>query len=113
MDVGTVDIPALAKTGLTVEGCYSDFDMARTAHAEHLDPRLTPEWATNGASAAAVAAWQAFVTQLAGQVRDLGQSLSTSAREFQAADDRAASRTNAVGIPAGHPAQARAHGFFP
>jgi hypothetical protein len=103
------------KTGSTVEGCYVDVDRARTAHAEHLDPHLTADWATGSAGVAAAAAWQSFVTQLAVQVRDLGRSLTTAAREFEAADERAAGRVHdaSAGIPAGHPAQGRAHGYHP
>jgi hypothetical protein len=113
--VGTVDIPALARTGAAVESCAADVGRAYAAHAGDLAPRLAAGWATGAAGAAAAGAWRAFLTQLAGQVRELGQALGTSAREYQAADEAAAGRvhTAAAGIPAGHPAQARAHGHLP
>jgi hypothetical protein len=113
--VATVDIPGLTKTGSTVEGCSCDFDKARTAHAGQLGPGVDASWSAGAALANAASVWQAFLTQLAGQVRDLGQGLTTSAREYQAADDAAARRIGnaATGIPAGHPAQARAHGYEP
>ncbi len=111
--MGSVDISGVAKTGSTVETCSLDFDEARTTQADRLDPQLGGDWATGAASSTAAAAWQTFLTQLAGQVRELGQSLTTSAREFQAADAAAAGRVSGAGagIPAGHPAQARAYGY--
>jgi hypothetical protein len=112
--VGTVDIPGLAKVGSGVEGCHFDFARVHSGASGRLDPGLDPAWSAGAATAKAAVAWQAFLVQLAGQVQDLGRNLSTSAREFQAADDRAAGRTDSAGagIPAGHPAQARAHGYY-
>jgi uncharacterized protein YukE len=113
--VGTVDLPGLEKVGSDVTGCYADFDKVRTGHADQLNPGLEAGWAGGSAAANASTVWHAFLGQLAGQVQDLGRNLSTAARELQAADDRAAGRTTSAGagIPAGHPAQAWAHGYYP
>ncbi len=112
--MGTVDIPGLEKTGLTVEGCAHDFDRAHTAHRGQLTVGLHPAWATGAALPQAASVWEGFLGQLAGLVRDLGRGLSTSAREFRAADEHAAGRVHnaGAGIPAGHPAHARAHGYY-
>jgi hypothetical protein len=113
--VGTVDLPGLEKVGSGIEGCYHDFDRARTGHAGQLDPTLDAAWASGKATTDAATAWQAFLGQLATQVQELGRNLSGSARQLRAADDRAAARSTraGAGIPAGHPAEGRAHGYHP
>jgi hypothetical protein len=112
--VGTVDIPGLAKVGTAVADSAAGFEQAHAAHAARL--RIggsSPAWA--GAEAAATAAdrWGAFLRQVAGQVRALGADLTRSAADHRAADDAAARRISAAGIPAGHPAAGRAHGYGP
>ncbi len=105
-----VDIPGLTAVGAAVERAAAAFDAVPRdglGEAGHLTA-----WATGPALTAAAAAWQDFLDQLAGQVRDLGGDLSAAARRYGAADEAAAARAAAAGdgIPAGHPARGRVSG---
>ena len=104
---GQVDIPGLAKIGSTVTAASAAFTKAYAAQAEVLKPGVTfTGWATSTALGTASEAWETFLKTLANQVRSFGTDLTTSAKEYQAADDAAAARLRATGsgIPAGHPA---------
>jgi hypothetical protein len=104
---GQVDIPGLAKIGNTVTGASAAFAEAYTAQAEVLEPGAAfTGWAASAAPGTAAQAWATFINTLADQVRSFNTDLTTSAKEYQAADDAAAARLRATGsgIPAGHPA---------
>jgi hypothetical protein len=104
---GQVDIPGLAKIGSTVTAASAAFTKAYTAQAAELKPGIAfTGWAADAALGTASEVWATFMKTLADQVRSFGADLTTSAKEYQAADDAAAARLRATGsgIPAGHPA---------
>lgn len=104
---GQVDIPALTKVGGTVTAVSAALAKAYTANAEAIKPGgAYTGWATGTALGTASQEWATFVKALADQVRSFGAGLTTSAKDYQAADDAAAARLRASGsgIPAGHPA---------
>jgi hypothetical protein len=106
-----VDIPGLARVGFAVTHSADAFDQVHSGHPSRLSTGAPPEWGSTGAVTNASQAWQAFLRQLSGQVRDLGAALNSAARDLDAADAASAERT--AGIPEGHPALGRAHGFAP
>jgi hypothetical protein len=113
--VGQVDVPGLLRTGTAVEQTAASFGKAHAGAADALAPGAgRGGWATTAALANSCEAWGGFLQQLTGQVRALGAGLASSARAYQAADQASAARVAAAGagsgggIPAGHPATARA-----
>ncbi len=114
--VGQVDIPGLSRVGKAVERAAGSFEKAQARHADRLAPGAgRGGWSTTAALNRGSETWAAFLKQLAGQVRDLGTGLSSSAQEYPAADQASSARINAAAadahIPAGHPAMARAQGL--
>lgn len=98
-----VDVAGLRKVGANVQRCAPDIAKAHTAHRGQLAAERLDGWATGAALAAADGAWTSFMSQLSGQVRDLGRNLSRAADDFEAADAAAADRVRGAGGPAGGP----------
>ncbi len=114
--VGQVDIPGLSRMGKAVEQAADSFEKAHARHADRLAPGAgRGGWSTTAALNHGSETWAAFLKQLAAQVRDLGTGLSSSAQEYQAADQASSARITGAAadshIPAGHPAMAGAQGL--